>query len=175
MNRRKSILKRWSFSTRPLEWWQVICIFLQSPAMTGMGNRFGFEKKEWKRASNLKMFLARNDGRKFAQRKQALQDCLNCCYKIGMPSKKGTHRSCIDAFVSGAIEEIELWIDCWPGLVTNSNIFCWLFTIKDINVCLQLTQNQGLRHLFLTVFWLILSPSVANLLPSKGLRQRGES
>ena len=67
------------------------------------------------------------------------------------PRKKGTHRSCIDAFVSGAIEEIELWIDCWPSLVTNSTVLFWLFTIKDINVCLQFkrpTPDMGQYQIF---------------------------
>ena len=35
------------------------------------------------------------------------------------------------------------------GLVTNSILFCWLFTIKDLRF--QQTHNQGLSQLFLTV------------------------
>ena len=41
------------------------------------------------------------------------------------------------------------------GLVTNSIIFCRLFTIKDRckKVRFLQTQNQGLRQLLLTVSW----------------------
>ena len=40
-------------------------------------------------------------------------------------------------------------------LVTNSIIFCWLFSIKDrcIKVRFQQTHNQSLRQLLLTVSW----------------------
>ena len=51
----------------------------------------------------------------------------------------------------------ELTVDLPPGWyqVTNSIIFCWLFTIKDRckKVRFQQTYNQGLRQLFLTVSW----------------------
>ena len=43
-----------------------------------------------------------------------------------------------------------------PGLVTNSILFCWLFKFKDSRckkVRFQQTHNQGLRLLFLTVYW----------------------
>ena len=41
------------------------------------------------------------------------------------------------------------------GLVTYSNLFCWLLTIKDQckNIHFQQTHNQGLRQLFSTVSW----------------------
>ena len=41
------------------------------------------------------------------------------------------------------------------GLVTNSILFCRLFTIKDryAKVRFQQTHNQGLQQLFLTVSW----------------------
>ena len=42
-----------------------------------------------------------------------------------------------------------------PGLVTNSILFCWLFTIKNRckKVRFQQTHNQVLIQLMLTVFW----------------------
>ena len=41
------------------------------------------------------------------------------------------------------------------GLGTNSISLSWLFKFKDRSekVRFQQTHNQGLRHLFLTVFW----------------------
>ena len=44
---------------------------------------------------------------------------------------------------------------CVAGLVTNSILFCWLFTIKDRckKGSFQQTHNQGLRQLLLMVSW----------------------
>ena len=45
------------------------------------------------------------------------------------------------------------FLDVFPGLVTNSILFCLLFTIRNRcwNVRFKHAHNQGLRHLFLTV------------------------
>ena len=46
------------------------------------------------------------------------------------------------------------WVWCWeslsPGLVTNSVLFCWIFTIKDkCRRCIfKQMHKQGLRQLF---------------------------
>ena len=60
--------------------------------------------------------------------------------------------------VGSCLEEVcpfEVLAGPVTGLVTNSILFCCLFTIRDQckKVRFQQTHNQGLRQLLLTLSW----------------------